>query len=235
MKTLLTGVLALACSTSAFAQDALLATGTPERLPISLSSEPQPAAGKDWALAVLLEVDLPPEGDVETLEWKDVVGMGVGLRLELDRTWSLPGEIRLGIYGALGFMTHFGEEFTLGALNLEADDLMTLNLAVGGKIAYRPAEGLQVEGRLGLGITNYFESGIEEVGTGISADLIDSTQEFFFEAGARVGFVAGSVILQIGLTVRSQGEPEPADPTTIDYSGDALLFFGVDAGILIRF
>ena len=232
MKTVLTGILALAGATSAFAEDTLLSTATPERLPLTLSSEPQAGPGKDWGLAILLEVLLPPDGDVASgVEWKDAFSTGFGLRVELDRLWAVGG-VNLGIFGAVGATMFGGEDFDFGGQTVEVDPLAQAIVVVGGKIAYRPPEGLQIEGRLGLGMVSYFATDADI--NGIATDVIDSSQEFFWELGGRVGFVAGSVVLQIGLLVRSQSEPEPSDPSTIDFE-DALLVYGLDAGILIRF
>jgi hypothetical protein len=235
MKTLLTGVLALACSTSVFAQDIRWGLEGPGELPTSLSAEPQPAAGKDWALAILLEVLLPPDGDVASgVEWKDAFGEGIGLRIEFDRLWGLgAGDLKLGIYGGVGATLFGGEDVDLGGGTiLEIDPLMQAIVVVGAKLAYRPPDGVQLEARLGIGMVNYFATE-GEIGV-FSGDIIDSSQEFFYELGGRIGFVAGSIILEIGLQVRSQAEPEPADPATIDFE-DALLIYGLDAGIMIRF
>src|SRR5262245_7154922 len=115
MKTLMTGLIALAGATSAFAQDSFLATGLGEPLPISLS-EPKAAGGKDWTVSLLLEVLLPPEGDIESgTEWSDAFSEGIGLRVEFDRLWSVgAGDLKLGIYFAVGATVFGGEDVDLG-------------------------------------------------------------------------------------------------------------------------
>jgi hypothetical protein len=235
MKSLITGILTLACATSAFAQDAILPAAE-TGLPLTLNAtEPQPGASKDWALAILVEVLLPPGGDVASgVEWKDAFGEGVGLRLEFDRLWGLgAGDLKLGLYFGAGATFFGGEDIDIGGPDpLEMDPLIQAIVVVGAKLAYRPASGLQLEGRLGIGMVNYFNTE-GEIG-GLSFDVVDNSQEFFYELGGRIGFVAGSIVLEIGIQVRSQAEPEPADPSSLDFE-DPLLIYGLDAGIMIRF
>ena len=233
MKTLITGLIALAGATSAFAQDSFLATGFSEPLPISLSSEPKAAGDKDWALHLLLEVLLPPDGDVVSgTEWSDAFSEGVGLRIEFDRLWGLgAGNAKLGIYFGVGATMFGGEDIDTGGPVIELDPLMQAIVVVGAKFGLRPPDGLQLEGRLGFGMVNYFATE-GEIGA-LSADVIDSSAEFFYELGGRLGFVAGSIILEIGIQVRSQAEPDSA-LTGVDFE-DALLIYGLDAGIMIRF
>lgn len=234
MKIVTTALFALACATPALAQDAFLATGTAEPLPLSLS-EPRADGTRDWAVSLLLEVLMPPEGDIESgTEWSDAFSEGIGLRVEFDRLWSVgTGDLRLGIYFAAGATLFGGEDVDLGGgTTLEIDPLMQAILVVGPKLAYRPADGVAFEARLGIGMVNYFATE-GEIGV-FSGDLIDSSQEFFYEAGARIGFGSESIRFVIGLQVRSQGEPEPSDPSTIDYE-DGLLIYGIDAGIQIGF
>ena len=198
----------------------------------------QVGGDRPWSLSALLRFTLPPGGEIENVDYDDVFEGGVGLTLELDYMYNLAGGLAIGPYGSLGLDAYAGDEVTLSLggtpTTIKSDDLLTVSAIAGVKVGIRPPEGIFVDGRLGIGVVTYIaaEADLTQGPTTMNVDLVDTESTYVTEIGGRIGYGFKSFLIQIGLVARYQGGISSDD---LNADGDALIAYGLDLGIGIRF
>jgi hypothetical protein len=227
------GCLALAAAEAA-AQD-------PERLPsvelFSAEVAPPASAGPEFSVEVVGRYSVP-SGTVDSsipAKYNDLFQAGPGVSVEGNVLFSLGPRWKLGPYLSFGW-DHFGgkgdTDSTGDTLTPKAMEMTTF--LVGGRATYDLGQHFTWDVHLAMGAAHYskVDGTLVHNGSPMDVGVFKSSTAFAFDIGTRFSYAVGQVFFDLGIDLRSQGAPANAD---FDFSSGALVLFGVEAGVGVRF
>ncbi len=181
----------------------------------------------------------------EHLSWGELFHPGWGAEVELDLFAGLSRDsvfgpdasFRYGAFVSIG-LDHFEgdrEGDDLGN-TVDADDLDTATLLVGGKLVTSVGDGQRVDGRIGLGAVHYAEVDATFAGPGVApfeAELLEETWTLAFELRGHWGIELGPFSVVLGLGFRTLLPPHDGDGA--DLSAGPLFTLDLDVGAELTF
>jgi hypothetical protein len=201
------------------------------RIPVTLQEDP--GAGPPRPALTIVQRFGVPDGDLGPVNYEDLFDFGYGFAVEFD--YLMPAGLgwRYGPYFNLGTDWFQGQREFVGGTEYDAETAAIFSLIAGIKGAVMIDENFYLELRLGVGLSHFFSTDAEIVGTGTSVELLDASTEIGGEIGLRAGFNLGKLMkLDFGAGARARGSAEEGD-VALDPSTMLQYFF--DIGVGFRF
>ncbi len=176
------------------------------------------------------------QGDVW---YSDNFDDGWGFGVEVDLLRGVAPGARIGGYFAGSWDSFDGDRFTdpFGT-SVDPDHMDIETFLVGVKSVYEPGPGMQLEGRIGVGVAHYEDVEADVVDLGFPLGHIpffEESWEWAFELGGRFAYGTRALKIGLGMSFRIQGGPDEADESEFLLDTEELWLFTLDAGVTLSF